>query len=130
MIALTNMTPAQQAESDEMVNAEPDLPTWTILGREFDIDELRDVVNHGMSAGVGGFIYTRECVDAFDENDDLIQDYLSDWVHDNIGGDESSFSYFAKDCEDISQLKTKLVWAFVELKSYDIVSIYDHEFFN
>ena len=30
---------------------------FTILDREFDIDELRDVVNHGMSAGVSGFIY-------------------------------------------------------------------------
>ena len=42
------------------------------------------------------FIYTKDNVTWFDENDDEIEDYLSDWVHDNIGGDESSFSYFAK----------------------------------
>ena len=40
---------------------------FTILDREFDIDELRDVVNHGMSAGVSGFIYFHECVDKFDD---------------------------------------------------------------
>ena len=49
------------------------------------------------------------------------KDYLSDWVHDNIGGDESSFSYFAKDVEDITQLKNKLVWAYVELKASEIL---------
>ena len=81
---------------------------FTILDTEFDIDELRDIVNHGMAGGVSGFIYTRECVDKFDENDDEIQDYLSDWVYDT-GVAPSSFAYFAPDAEDISQLKNKLV---------------------
>ena len=122
--------PAQEREYDEMVNEEAGTPTWTILGEEFEIDDLRSIVEHGMCGGISGFIYTRECVEKFDENDDLIQDYLSDWVHDHYGDDESSFSHFGEDCEDISQLKNKLVWAFVELKAYDIVSIYDHEFFD
>ena len=93
--------------------------TYEILGREFDTDELADIANYGMSAGVGGFIYTKELRDIFDDNDDEIQDYLSDWVHDNIGGDEGSFAYFAKDVEDITQLKGKLVWAYVELKAHE-----------
>ena len=66
--------------------------TYDILGREFDLDELKDVATYGASQGVSGFIYTSELRDIFDDNDDEIQDYLSDWVHDNIGGDESSFS--------------------------------------
>ena len=100
---------------------------FTILDHEFDIDELRDIVNHGMSAGVSGFIYFHETVSKFDENDDEIQDYLSDWVHDNIGGDESSFKYFAPDAEDITQLKNKLVWAYVELKAHEILMSVDSE---
>ena len=32
----------------------------TILGVEFDTDELRDIVTHGMSGGVSGFIYYHE----------------------------------------------------------------------
>ena len=93
--------------------------TYDILGREFDLDELKDVANYGASQGVPGFIYYSELRDIFDANDDEIQDYLSDWVHDNIGGDEGSFSYFAKDVEDITQLKGKLVWAYLELKAYE-----------
>jgi hypothetical protein len=94
---------------------------YTILDTEFDIDELKDIVNHGMSAGVSGFIYTRENVDKFDEHDDEIQDYLSDWYHDNIGGDEGSFAYFAPEIEDIAQLKSKIVWCYVELKAHEIL---------
>tara|TARA_S200002703_G_C3719650_1_gene221103 strand:+ start:417 stop:749 length:333 start_codon:yes stop_codon:yes gene_type:complete len=93
--------------------------TYDILGREFDLDELKDVANYGASQGVPGFIYYSELRDIFDDNDDEIQDYLSDWVHDNIGDGESSFSYFAKDVEDITQLKGKLVWAYLELKAYE-----------
>ena len=93
--------------------------TYDILGREFDIDELKDVATYGANQGVPGFVYYSELRDIFDDNDDEIQDYLSDWVHDNIGGDESSFSYFAKDVEDITQLKGKLVWAYLELKAYE-----------
>ena len=123
------MTATVSNITDAELIAKLDEPVmFTILDREFDVDELRDIVHHGMSSGVGGFIYTRDCVDKFDENDDEIQDYLSDWVYDNVGGDESSFKYFAPDCEDISQLKNKLVWSYVELKAFDILSENDIEF--
>ena len=93
---------------------------YTILGVEFDVDQLNDIANYGMSAGVSGFIYYRETVAKFDENDDEIQDFLSDWYYDCIGGDEGSFAYFARKCEDITQLKNKLVCAYVELKAQSI----------
>ena len=94
---------------------------YTILDEEFDIDELRDIAEHGMSAGVSGFIYYRETTAKFDEHDDEIQDFLSDWYYDCIGGDEGSFAHFARQCEDITQLKNKLVWAYVELKAQSIL---------
>jgi hypothetical protein len=96
---------------------------YTILDTEFDIDELKDIATYGMSGGVGGFIYYHETTKAFDDNDDEIQDYLSDWVHDNKPGydNEGSFAYFGRECEDITQLKNKLVWAYVELKASEIL---------
>ena len=101
--------------------------TFTILGVEFDRDELQDIVNHGCVAGVSGFIYTRECVDKFDMHDDEIQDYLSDWVFDNgiiddVGNSKGSFAFFAPDAEDISQLKNQLVWSYVELKAAELLN--------
>jgi len=94
---------------------------YTILDAEYDIDTLRDVASHGLASGCGGFIYTSDNVRVFDENDDEIQDFLSDWYYDCIGGDEGSFAYFARKCEDISQLKSTLVWAYVELKAQSIL---------
>ena len=94
---------------------------FTILDHEFDTDELVDIATHGMAQGVSGFIYYRDNVKHFDDNEDEIQDYLSDWVHDNIGGDATSFQYFASGAEDISDLKTSLVWAYVELKAHEIL---------
>ena len=100
----------------------------TILDTEFDTDQLKDIVMHGMSAGVAGFIYTRDCVDKFNEHDDEIEEYLSDWYHDNIGednyigaiaGTEGGNSYAVG---SIDELKTRMVWMYVELKAYDLLN--------
>ena len=98
---------------------------YTILDTEFSVDELRDIVNHGMSGGVSGFIYTRDCVDKFNEHDDEIEEYLSDWYHDNMGennyiGAIASNGTFS--VGSVDELMTKMVWSYVELKAYDILS--------
>ena len=99
-----------------------------ILDREFDTDELKDIVMHGMSSGVGGFIYTRDNVKHFDNNDDTIEEYLSDWYHDNMGednyigaiaGTENGNSY---PVGSIDQLKERMVWVYVELKAFEILN--------
>ena len=100
--------------------------TFDILGHEFDMDALNDIATHGCAAGVSGFIYYHECVKAFDEHDDEIQDFLSDWCYDT-GVGQSSFAYFAPDAEDITQLKNKLVWSYVELKAQEILTTMEEE---
>ena len=97
----------------------------TILDVEFDTDELIDIVNHGMSGGVGGFIYTRDCVDKFNEHDDEIEEYLSDWYHDNMGennyiGEIASNGTFS--VGSVDELMNKMVWMYVELKAFDILN--------
>ncbi len=102
--------------------------TWTILDVEFELDELRDIVNHGMSAGVSGFIYTKDCVDKFNEHDDEIEEYLSDWYHDNMGennyiGAIASNGTFS--VGSVDELMTKMVWSYVELKAHEILTQVD-----
>ena len=95
----------------------------TILDVEFDTDELIDIVNHGMSAGVSGFIYTSENVKHFDDNEDEIEEYLSDWYHDCYG-DDNYIATIAKNCDacSIDQLKNYMVWSYVELKAFDLLN--------
>ena len=128
MSATSNMLPSQELEYDAMVNQE-DERMFTILDTEFDVDELCDIANHGMSAGVSGFIYTRDCVDKFNEHDDEIEEYLSDWYHDNMGennyiGVISSNGTFS--VGSIDELKTRMVWAYVELKTHEILTEIKH----
>ena len=103
--------------------------TFTILDREFDVDELVDIANHGMSAGVSGFIYTRDNVEHFDDNDDVIEEYLSDWYHDNMG-ENNYIGAIASDgtfsVGSIDELKNRMVWMYVELKAHDILCEIEH----
>ena len=107
----------------------------TILDVEFDIDELEDIVNHGMSGGVSGFIYTRDCVDKFNEHDDEIEEYLSDWYHDNMGVDnyigEIAGPHVGQGrfpAGSIDELKTRMVWSYVELKAHEILCSVDPDY--
>ena len=100
--------------------------TYTILDTEYDADELYTIATHGCSGGVSGLIYYSETTALFDKHDDEIQDFLSDWYYDCIGGDEGSFAYFARKVEDITQLKNALVWAYVELKAQSILQSIEH----
>ena len=125
MMSATNMLSSQETDYDSMVNEEP---VFTILDHEFEADELVDIVDHGMSAGVSGFIYTRDCVDKFNEFDDEIEEYLSDWYHDNMGEDNyigviagGSTGGSQYPVGSIDELKNRMVWAYVELKAYDIL---------
>ena len=93
----------------------------------FELDELKDIVNYGMAAGVPRFIYTKDCVEWFDDNEDEIESYLSDWYHDAMGED----NYLARIAESnnyidsIDALKTQMVWSYVELKAHDILCSVD-----
>ena len=109
--------------------------TYTILDSEFEVDELKDIVNHGMSAGVSGFIYTRDCVNKFNEFDDEIEEFLSDWYHDNLGEDNyigaiagGSIGGSQYPVCSIDELKTRMVWAYVELKADEILAHNGYEY--
>ena len=97
-------------------------PTYTILGVELEEEEIEQIVLNGMSSGVEGFTYFHQCADRFDEHDDEVQDYLSDYVYELTGGTQSSFAFFAPEAEDVTQLKTRLVCAYVELKAEELIN--------
>ena len=73
-----------------------------------DVEECKDVANHGCSGGVGGFIYYSETRAFFFEHEDEIEDYL-----DTIYGDELLPSLI-KDNPTINTLMNAMVWCVVE----------------
>ena len=93
----------------------------------FTVDELKDIVMHGMSAGVSGFIYTKDNVAWFNENEDTIEEYLSDWYKDNMGEDDYIGAIAGTDNHSysvgsIDELKNRMVWMYVELKAFAILN--------
>ena len=104
--------------------------SYTILDHEFEADQLKDIVNHGMSAGVSGFIYTRDNIAKFDEFEDEVEEFLSDWYYDNMG--ESNYLHaMTENHEEIASvdaLKQHMVWTYVELKAFEILSENGYDF--
>jgi hypothetical protein len=52
--------------------------TWTILGEEFEYDELKDIANHGADTGVHGFTYSSDLHDMYEEYTDVIDDHINE----------------------------------------------------
>jgi hypothetical protein len=108
---------------------------YTILDHKFESDQLIDIVNNGMSTGVGGFIYYWQGRDAFDEYEDDIETYLSDWVYDNLSSETNYIQWIVENAKNagldilsIDALKTQMVWAYVELKAFEILSENGYDF--
>ena len=53
--------------------------------------------------GVSGFIYTSDNVKHFDDNEDTIEEYLSDWYHDTLSVD----NYMREICNDTNPCSFK-----------------------
>ena len=78
------------------------------LDKRFDdLDECRDVAEHGCDMGVSGFIYYHETRKFFFEHEDEIEAYL-----DGIYGD-SILEDLSKKNKSINQLINAMVWIVV-----------------
>ena len=105
---------------------------FIILDREFELDELRDIIDHGMSQGVSGFIYSSELRDCFDKHEDEITSYLDAYCEDNFN--QSMWSYIAEQLSFDDQLWTKqelieyAVWMYVELRAHDLYNAANGDF--
>ena len=66
-----------------------------------------------------------------DDNEDEIEEYLSDFYHDNMGVDNyiAEIAHNSNPCS-IVELKSSMVWAYVELKAYDILCEIKHPDFS
>ena len=104
---------------------------YTILDEEFDIDELNDIVNYGMSAGVSGFIYSSELYDAYHKHKDEIMSGLDEYCEDMFS--QSAHSYIAEQLsfDDAhwteQQFIEHAVWMYVEMRAWFYVNSYDND---
>ena len=86
----------------------------------YDIDTLREIVQHGCQSGVAtSHIYYTETVAFFDNNEEEIVSYIDD----NLGT-ETLIQLFSNSDAHLTSYKNDVCWLFVELVADQIV----HEF--
>ena len=86
-------------------------------GTEDGVAELRDIVNHGMSGGVGGFIYYYEINEFYNEFEREIEDVMFDtygdtWLSEVVG-----------ESENMQALRNTLVWSVVEYWAFSALQL-------
>lgn len=102
---------------------------FEILGEEFDVDQLNDIVEHGMAAGVSGFIYSSDLYDAYHDHKDEIISGLDEFCEDNFA--QSAHSYIAEqlsfddDHWTEQQFIEHAVWMYVEMRAWFYVNGYN-----
>ena len=100
--------------------------TSTILDTDYDVDTLVDIVNHGMSSGVGGYIYYTTIESTFNEYEDEIMTFLNFWFDDNYGTTYINQRAETKVFDSLSDIKGDALWTYVELKAHDILMQQEH----
>ena len=95
--------------------------SYTLLGREFDYDELIDVAQYGCQAGVNGFIYSSELYDVWVSHGETIADYLEEFANSCFDKSWEAMIVDQLDCDDwtMQELKEKAIWCYLELRAQE-----------
>ena len=90
----------------------------TLENRFDDLDEVRDISNHGITGGFSGFIYTYEINAFYNEFESEIEDY----VIDDLG---YTFEQLSEGVTSFQDIKNKCVWIVAESWCHDKVDLID-----
>ena len=91
------------------------------IKEQYDINTLREIVEHGCSSGVANnHIYYTQTVKFFDEHEDEMIEYIAD----TLGG-EFNEDIWNRNPNHINGYKNDLVWVFIELVANTLVDQYE-----
>ena len=82
--------------------------TWTILGEEFEYDELKDIAQYGADTGVHGFTYSSDLHDIYEEHTVEIDDFIE-----SIGYTMGEV-FTERGFDTLQQYKEWACWAYLE----------------
>ena len=80
----------------------------------YDIEDLTNIAEHGCQSGcASSHIYYTETSAFYDKYEEEVNDYLRD-----IFGEDFMFE-MVTECHDLTDVKNKLTWSFIELVAQD-----------
>ena len=97
------------------------LSAYETIKKEYDIDTLREIRDHGCKSGVANnHIYYYQTVKFFDDNEDELIEYII-----NIVGEEITEGIWDNNTNHINGYKNDIVWTYIELVANDLVNEYE-----
>ena len=87
----------------------------TILGEEFDTDQLKDIANYGAATGVHGFTYSSDLHDKYEEYKTQIENELDDL------GYTMHLVFAENEFETLQQYKEWACWVYLEMEAHRII---------
>ncbi len=97
------------------------LSAFDTIKEQYDIDTLREIVEHGCSSGVANnHIYYTQTVSFFDEHEDEITEYIKDNFGSEIFGE-----LLTEHDGYLKHYKNDLVWTYIELVANTLVEQYE-----
>ena len=99
--------------------------SFEILGQEFDLDQLADIANHGMAAGVSGFIYSSDLYDIWVEHGPTIVREMDEYAEE-LGepcGTAMAIQAIQKGDDEVyfctQMIKETMIWMYMEKVAMD-----------
>ena len=97
------------------------LSAYETIKKEYDIDTLREIRDHGCASGVANnHIYYTETAKFFDDNEDEILEYINDNY-----GEDITYEIWNNNPNNITGYKNDIVWSYIELVADTLVQQYE-----
>ena len=97
------------------------LSAFDSIKESYDLDTLREIVDHGCQSGVAtNHIYYNQTVSFYDDNEEEIVEYVSD----NFGT-EYLVELFSNNDANLDCYKNDVVWSFVELVAQQLIDEFE-----
>ena len=97
------------------------LSAFDSIKESYDLDTLREIVDHGCQSGVAtNHIYYNQTVSFYDDNEEEIVEYVSD----NFGT-EYLVELFSNNDANLDCYKNDVVWCFIELVASQLIDEFE-----
>ena len=100
--------------------------SYTLLGEEFDYDELQDIAQYGANTGVHGMTYSSDLYDVWVSHGEDVASYLEDFANDCFNKSWEAMvldsPLIDKDSWTMQQLREIAIWTYLELRAQEITA--------
>ena len=99
------------------------MTAFETIQEDYDLETLREIVEHGCVSGVAhSHIYYSDTIKFFDEYEDEIIEYISD----TLGGEFNEELWTNNPC-NITGYKNDTTWTYIELVASQLVDEYEDQ---